>query len=172
MKRIAFALAVLLVGCGVTQGGRQENHQNIGAGGLLKTNPDPSVAAIGADVEANSTALEAEIGAPKNPLPYTRENSAAARNQQESELAARQAWKDLLDQALGAATAALGLGAIWGWLRSVKLGKVVESVVDGVESLVQAHPEAAKLAKAAISKTSLEGGVADALKSLVVKHTD
>lgn len=165
--RITIPCLLLLAGC-VTDGGKALNHQNKGAGEILASHSDPFVAATGKDIYENSAALEGEIGQPKEAKPYSPENSAAARNAQAAQLAARAAWKEFFDWAVGAGAAAVGLGGAWAWFSKLKLGKVVSSIVKGVEGL---PPDLAKTAKDAILGQSLKGGVSDALRTIVKQIT-
>lgn len=168
LKHLIAGLCLLLAGC-VTDGAKALNHQNRGAGEVLFGNPDPMVSAIGADVRDNAAAVEGEIGSPNQPLPYSHEASLAARRSQEAALAARKAWMDLLDWAIGAGAGLIGLGGVWAWVKKLELGKMLGAVIKGVEGLA---PGAKLEAKTAISEATLDAGVADPMKAMVVKLTD
>jgi hypothetical protein len=159
-----YIVLLLLLGCGVTDGSKGLVHQTSGAGGELEKHSDPAVAAAGHDIRLNMEAVGGEIGQPKRPMPYSPENSAAIRNQQKAEMDARAAWKDLADWALGSAAAVLGLGSVWGFLKNLKLGKVVTSLTSGIESL---PADLAPKVKEAVLGKSLKAGVSDLLHGIV-----
>ena len=163
MKLRNLVVLILLSGC-VTDGSKGLVHQTEGAGAKLSTHPDPEVAATGEDIQRNMEAVGSEIGAPKHPLAYSREASAAFRNQQEAEVAARAAWGDLADWAVGAGAALVGLGAVWAWIKKVNLGKGLRSVVGVLDSL---PPEIGVTVKAAMMKGTLKDGVGDVIGAVV-----
>ena len=172
--RLAIALLTLalLAGCGVTDGGKASNYQNIGAGEALEKYGDPDVAAIGADIRLNAEQVRKEIGDPKRPKPYSSENSAAARLSSQSALDARAAWWNLLDIGLGAAAGLAGLGAAWTWVKKVRIDKILTSVVKGIEDFTSKQPpEIAVKAKDAILDRALEAKVSDPLKVVVDANT-
>jgi hypothetical protein len=69
-------LCMIVYGC-VSEPTKTLNDQNRQAGAVAKKDPAaaPATRQAGADIEANSMAMEKELGKPKNPLPYTPANS-------------------------------------------------------------------------------------------------
>lgn len=116
------ALAILCLALGVgggcttpTEGDRQANHQNKGAGRFIKTTAtDPEVKQAGADVEANSETLEKNlIGPPAERKPYSPQASKEAREQSDKEHAESWLWT----AAKGALAAAAGWFGRGGFIR-------------------------------------------------------
>lgn len=159
-----YIVLILLAGCGVTDGSKGLVHQTSGAGAILERHADPEVAATGKDIRENMEAVGAEIGPPKHPLPYSREASAAFRNQQAAEIAARKAWSDLFDWAAGAAAGVFGLGGVWVWIKKLNLGKGLRSVVGVLDGL---PPEIGVTVKNAMMKGTLKDGVGDVVGAVV-----
>lgn len=159
-------LALAFAGCGVTDGAKGANDQNIKAGEILFKNPDQFVSSMGADVKANAETVAVEIGYPENPEPYSPEASAAARKAAETTLAAREEGKAMLWQIIGAGASLVGLGGCVGWLRSaltaaklLKYGKVVTSVVEKL-------PDVKKLVSGKAAEKGVSGLV-DGVKDLL-----
>ena len=157
-------LALFIAGCGVTDGSKGLVHQTAGAGAILESHSDPTVAATGKDIRQNMEAVGSEIGPPKRPLPYSPEASAAFRNQQAAEVAARKAWADLFDWAADSAAALLGLGGAWAWIKKLNLGKALRSVVSVIDGL---PPDLAPKVKNAMMKGTLKDGVGDVVGAVV-----
>ena len=158
-------LALFIAGCGVTDGSKGLVDQTRGAGAILESHSDPTVATTGKDIRQNMEAVGSEIGPPKRPLPYSPEASAAFRNQQAAEVAARKAWADLFDWAAGSAAALLGLGGAWAWGKKLNLGKALRSVVSVIDGL---PPDLAPKVKDAMMKGTLKDGIGD-IVGLAVK---
>lgn len=93
MSRFAILILVpwVLLGnscAGTSEADRALNHQSKEAGKFIKTNPDapPVVQQAGADVEANSAALEKNLlGSPKDPTPYSPDESKRQREQSDTD---------------------------------------------------------------------------------------
>ena len=109
MKRLILLIPVL-VGCGATEGSRELTVQNLDAGKMVARSIEAgdlaTASQAAADITANSEAVLADIGAPEKPQPYSKEESADARERQKEELATRARWRALLGSAGG------GLGSL------------------------------------------------------------
>lgn len=167
-KFLAFLTLLLPFGCltagCVTDAGKQLVHQTGGAGKILEGNPDPTVASMGRDVRMNSEAVEAEIGSPKNPQPYSPAASQAARTAQTTTLEARKGLADFIWQIATAGASAIGLGAVVGWFRSALTAGKLLTFADTVGSVVEKGGE---LLKNQVASAAKDRGVADTVHQVV-----
>ena len=127
---IAVVLA-LLGGC-VAEGDKRLNAQNRGAGEFIeKTAGEPAVKRAGADVRDNADVIAKGICEPETREPYSPKASADARKQAADEHT--NPWW------VGAGGLLCGLLATaFPILRAVKVGKLLQAVVAGVDKAVEA----------------------------------
>lgn len=166
---LALAGCLFAGGCGTLDSSKALNHQNAGAGRFIAANStQPEIAAAGQDVADNADAIAKDIGEPDAPTAYSRQESATLRNRQAAEIAARDARNALIDQALAAGSAFLGLSTVYAWFKRAKDSKILKTVVKGIEDLPQ---ETFDQVKAALIPASLKAGVADPLHAIVKANT-
>jgi hypothetical protein len=155
MRYIVTAILALgLGGCGYfgyvkpTEGDRQVNHQNMGAGAFIEaTAEEPEIKQAGADVRENALALEANlIGKPEQPTPYSPQASADTRKKSTEEHSTPW-WQVLLG---GLATFIAGGGAFRILARVAPvffggpIGGALTAVVEGIaraRETIRSRPE-------------------------------
>jgi hypothetical protein len=132
-RRIGLTALLILISFGIVgcvtpgEGDRQLQDQNWQAGTLIEKDPTaaPATRQAGADVRQNSEVLLQTLGAPKSPVPYTPENSAALRKKAIDEHSSWPGWGWIIG-GLGLAATVAGRFFGIGWLPVV--GDLISSV--------------------------------------------
>lgn len=160
----AAAVWMAAEGCVPFESSRQLNSQNKQIGARLKQNADPEVAQMGADVEANSQALEDyEDMKPETPVqPYSAENSAALRLQLKKDF--ESPWYRKLWVWLTAGAGSVILGYLLMLVRGASKANPVTALAgDGLAALLDLFHAAGKDAAPAslVTKESLAKIIGD-----------
>jgi hypothetical protein len=172
LATVGLVIVVLAAsGCGITDGAKSANSQNGHIGELVEIKGrdlnDPELAQMGKDAKANADTVGREIGVPEVDLPYTPENSAAARKNAEDALRAREEGKTALWQVATAVAGFLGVGSIVGWFRAALASSKLSTFASVATSVVEAAPDLKKK----FAEKAKDKGVAGVVDKVVQDHT-
>jgi hypothetical protein len=164
VKRCALALLLVIAGCTPFESSRQLNSQNKQIGAKLKQHSDAEVAQMGADVEANSQALETyEDLKPEGPVqPYTADASAKLRAQLKTDF--ESPWYRKLWVWITAGTGATIIGYLLMLLHGASKANPITALAgDGLAALLDLFHAAGKDASPAglVTKESLAKIIGD-----------